>query len=400
MPTRPQPPHEDPEVERKRQSHRDRRAAKAKAKASSAPASSLTNEKLLQLRSELSIILERPEEEVSLIKHKNGFYDPIDGLMIMSDKNRNDAGKDLRIICEQYADVQQKLLNIQFDGQGSRSDSRGCDLPTLVEIMMLSPSKKAAAIRRLAAVTLCRVLGGDVGLAKQILEINRVQDHMKINEIPNPARVFGQYVEEQQQKDEKAHHHREAEMELILGHKKRMMELEYETAQKKARAEIGKSEAETQIVQAEARRTQVETYVSCFETVARLGVTPDDRSRMQLRDLVGSELGAGAALQTRKEISVRNFLISKKVRPKEYETKFGKALAKLKRNDLCTKGLSDVLPTKMIEANGQVVEAKMYFEEDLPLFELAWSTLTGGGSEEICEPSGSSILSAFARSSR
>jgi hypothetical protein len=121
---------------------------------------------------------------------------------------------------------------------------------------------------------------------------------------------------------------------------------------------------------------------------------------MQLRDLVGSELGAGAALQTRKEISVRNFLISKKVRPKEYETKFGKALAKLKRNDLCTKGLSDVLPTKMIEANGQVVEAKMYFEEDLPLFELAWSTLTGGGSEEICEPSGSSILSAFARSSR
>jgi hypothetical protein len=408
MPQRPQPPHEDPEVERKRQSHRDRRA-KAKAKASSAPASSLINEKLLQLRSELAIILEKPEEEVSLIKHKDGLYDPIDGLMIMSDKNRHDSAEDLRIICERYADMGEKLRHIcVFDGQGNHSNSKGCDLPTLVEIMMLSPSKKAAAIRRLAAVTLCRVLGGDVGLAKQILEINRVQDHMKINEIPHPARVFGQYVkEQQQQKDERAHHHCEAEMELILGHKKRMMELEYETAQKKARAEIGKSEAETQIVQAEAlkgqaeaRRTQVETYVSCFETVARLGVTPDDRSRMQLRDLVGSELGAGAALQTRKEISVRNFLISKKVKPKEYETKFGKALAKLKRNDLCTKGLSVVLPTKMIEANGQVVEAKMYFEEDLPLFELAWGTLTGGGSEEICEPSGSSILSAFARSSR
>jgi hypothetical protein len=299
MPQRPQPPHEDPEVERKRQSHRDRRA-KAKAKASAAPVSPLTNvspsvdEKLIQLRSELAIILEKPKEEVSLIKHKDGLYDPIDGLMIMSEKDRRHCAEDLRIICDRYADVDEKLVHIQFNGQGSRPDSKGCDLPTLVEIMMLSPSKKAATIRRLAAVTLCRVLGGDVGLAKQILEINRVQDHMKINEIPNPVRVFGQYVEEQQQKDEKAHHHREAEMELILGHKKRMMELEYETAQKKARAEIGKSEAETQIVQAEARRTQVETYVSCFETVARLGVTPDDRSRMQLRDLVGSELGAGA----------------------------------------------------------------------------------------------------------
>ena len=120
---------------------------------------------------------------------------------------------------------------------------------------------------------------------------------------------------------------------------------------------------------------------------------------MQLRDLVGSELGANATLQTRKEISVRNFLMSKKVRPKEYETKFGKVLAKLKRNDLRARGLSDVLPTKMIEVNGQVVDAKMYFEEDLPLFEEAWGTLTGS-SEEIREPSGSSILSAFARSSR
>jgi hypothetical protein len=69
----------------------------------SAPASSFTkeeapsvNQKLLQLRSELAIILENPKQEVSLINHKDGLYGPINGLMIKKDKNRDDAGKDLR----------------------------------------------------------------------------------------------------------------------------------------------------------------------------------------------------------------------------------------------------------------------------------------------------------------
>jgi hypothetical protein len=117
-------------------------------------------------------------------------------------KDRDHAGQDLRIICERYADIREKLRHIKFDGQGNHSNSKGCDLPTLVEIMMLSPSKKAAAIRRLAAVTLCRVLGGDIGLASQILKMNRVQEYLKENEIPHPVRVFGQYVEEQQRSKE------------------------------------------------------------------------------------------------------------------------------------------------------------------------------------------------------
>ena len=53
------------------------------------------------------------------------------------------------------------MSHIAYGGQGSRPDSKGCDLPTLVEIMMLSPARKGAAVRRLAAVTLCRVLGGE-----------------------------------------------------------------------------------------------------------------------------------------------------------------------------------------------------------------------------------------------
>lgn len=116
--------------------------------------------KSLELRKELAMILDKPVEEIIPIKCKDGkWYDPIDGLMIISDKDRNHAGQELREICINYADVHQKLVNISFVGQGSRPDSKGCDLPTFVEIMMLSTSKKGAVVRRFAATTVCRVLG-------------------------------------------------------------------------------------------------------------------------------------------------------------------------------------------------------------------------------------------------
>jgi hypothetical protein len=63
------------------------------------------------VQNSLSQVLRRAK--VSLIKHKDGLYDPIDGLMTMSNKDRDHAGQDLRIICERYADVREKLANIR-----------------------------------------------------------------------------------------------------------------------------------------------------------------------------------------------------------------------------------------------------------------------------------------------
>jgi len=90
-----------------------------------------------------------------------------------------DSNEDLRTISERYVDVKDRILNVTYGGRGSRPDSKGCDLPTLVEIMMLSPSRKGAAARRLAAVTLCRVLGGDATLAT----------HESEKRVPNGART-------------------------------------------------------------------------------------------------------------------------------------------------------------------------------------------------------------------
>jgi hypothetical protein len=196
------PPSDNSELEKKRERDRRRRAA-SKAGGAAASSSSADNNamngKILVLRNELATVLNKPMDEIPLIKCKNGLYDPIDALMIISEKDRQNAAHDLRVICDTYRDVCQKLTHVAFGGQGSRPDSKGCDLPTLVEIMMLSPSQKRAPIRRLAAVTLCRVLGGDTSLANQIFEIRRVQEALRESgQEDHEARVFGRYVEQQQ----------------------------------------------------------------------------------------------------------------------------------------------------------------------------------------------------------
>jgi hypothetical protein len=62
--------------------------------------------KSLELRKELAMILEKPIEEIIPIKCKDGkWYDPIDGLMIIGGKDRQNAAHELQEICINYADV-------------------------------------------------------------------------------------------------------------------------------------------------------------------------------------------------------------------------------------------------------------------------------------------------------
>jgi hypothetical protein len=195
------PPSDNSKLEEKRERDRRRRAV-AKAGGGAAAFSpsvdnNAMNGKILVLRNELATVLNKPVDEIPLIKCKNGLYNPIDALMIISEKDRQNAAHDLRVICDKY-NLCKKLTHVAFGGQGNHSNSKGCDLPTLVEIMMLSPSQKGATIRRRAAVTLCRVLGGDTSLANQIFEIRRVQESLRESgQEDHEVRVFGRYVEQQ-----------------------------------------------------------------------------------------------------------------------------------------------------------------------------------------------------------
>jgi len=350
----------------------------------------------LALRQQLAAIKRVPLEQVGRIRMTpDKMPSLVDVGVILTGKAARHVADDLQTIMRKHSDLSEKVGRVSFGGRGGNRDSLvPKDLPALIEIIFLLPGRAAAQVRQEAAKIFVRHFGGDLSLIPEVERMNHVQAFLRENAPEHPLRAFGEAVEHGQFQGSVSQELERAEMEMTLGHKRRMLDLEYDTAQKKARAEVCKSEAETQIVQAETRKTQVEMYVSCFETVARLGVVPDDRVRLQLRDLVGSEIGQVSQLQ-RKEISIRGFLLSKKVNPKVHEVAFGKQVAKLKREDLRAKGLSEVLPTKTIESNGQVVSAKLYFEEDMPFFEAAWMNLRGVG----CDSEVSNTLAtAFMRS--
>ena len=122
---------------------------------------------------------------------------------------------------------------------------------------------------------------------------------------------------------------------------------------------------------------RVETFVACHEAARRLGLEPDDRTRLQLRDMVQSTAIPSATSEAlpRAELCVRAFLLKKKADFALHQVRFGKAVASLKRVQLKEAGLPEELPTKTVYANGQAVQAKLYFEEDLPLFEKAWESI-------------------------
>ena len=84
--------------------------------------------KMAQPRGELAILIDKPVEEICNIKVKNDMYDPIDGLMIISEKHRRHCADDLRSICEKYPDVSDKLGHVDFGGRGARPGGLGHEI--------------------------------------------------------------------------------------------------------------------------------------------------------------------------------------------------------------------------------------------------------------------------------
>ena len=63
------------------------------------------------------------------------------------------------MVGEQFPEVQQKMLNLQFPGIGQRPTPVG-DIYVVVELIMLLPGKRASLVRREAATLFVRVYGG------------------------------------------------------------------------------------------------------------------------------------------------------------------------------------------------------------------------------------------------
>jgi hypothetical protein len=254
----------------------------------------------------------------------------------------------LRLLKEERVPAFPATCLIHQTGESIRG---GCRKPTpvadargIVQLVWALPGK--SDFRRQCADVCVRYLGGDTTLVDEIFKNRAAQEVLAREDPEHPARVFGEAVESE--------------------------------AIKRKREELVHSELDVQIMRALADRAEEETRYkrarvsAILELHASANLELDDRARLQLRDLVGSVTAAEPQI---KEICIREFLLAKKIRIGR-QCEFGKVVAKLKRAELLKANPNEepVLLKKRIEVNGQVRYANLYLEDDLHLFEEAYSS--------------------------
>jgi hypothetical protein len=186
---------------------------------------------------------------------------------------------------------------------------------------MVLPGRTAANVRVKASVLLTRFLGGDVTLVSEVYGMNELHNYLREHHPEHPLAAFRQAVEVGQTSQDA-----------------------------RASDELRAKRASVDILE-----VRVETFVACHEAARRLGLEPDDRTRLQLRDMVQSTAIPTTDALSRAELCVRAFLLGKKANVALHEMRFGKAVAALKRTQLREAGLPEELPTKTIYANGQLL---------------------------------------------
>ena len=92
---------------------------------------------------------------------------------------------------EQFPEVQSGSTNFKFPGRGQR-ETPITTVQGAVTIVMLLPGRAAAHVRKQAASTLVRYLGGDLSMVDEIARNHLAQQELDEDE---PARLFGQQVE-------------------------------------------------------------------------------------------------------------------------------------------------------------------------------------------------------------
>jgi hypothetical protein len=178
----------------------------------------------------------------------------VDVGVILTGKTASNVARDLQVILDKYPEVTQKVSYFQFGGQGQRDAPVPKNLATLIEIIFLLPGRSAAKVRQSAAQIFVRYLGGDLSLIHEVERMNHVQTFLRENDPEHPLRAFGEYAEQRRAEEAIPEAQRREEMELALGHKKRMLELEFEDKKAELAAKKARFEQE-----AEAARQAIET---------------------------------------------------------------------------------------------------------------------------------------------
>jgi hypothetical protein len=84
----------------------------------------------------------------------------------VTEKNKNRANEALRNSLTNNPELNEKIVRLRVNGSGHEIST--ADLPTIVELIMVLPGKRAKQFRRVCANYIVRILGGDRTLIREI----------------------------------------------------------------------------------------------------------------------------------------------------------------------------------------------------------------------------------------
>ena len=242
---------------------------------------------------------------------------------------------------EQFPEVQSGGTNFKFPGRGQRDTPVTC-VKGVVTIVMLLPGRAAAHVRKQAASTLVRYLGGDLSMVEEIARNHLTQQELDEDD---PARIFGQAVESDRVK--------RAREEVTLG------ELQLQLAEQAGAL----------------KRRRIESIQFCLQALGDSGGV-DDRDRIRATDMIREVAFCSSSTDSQpadNEICIRE-VVNAAGRAREspgIDMKIGKMAKKL----LLLDDPSYVFPKKRIFAGGQAIDANVWKQSQRGYIERALASL-------------------------
>ena len=235
---------------------------------------------------------------------------------------------------EQFPEVGTYCSLFKFPGRGQR-DTPITGAEGVVKIVMLLPGRAAAHVRKQAASTLVRYLGGDLSMVDEIAKNHLSQQDL---DEEDPARLFGQVVESEA------------------------------LSRKREAVQLGELELQLAEQAGALKRRRIESIQYCLQAMECVGI--DDRDRCRSADMVRSV--AFGSTDIDKEVCVRE-VINEAGRSREtgLDCKVGKLAKKLYIAD--HPGFE--FPKKQVYANGQLISANMWLVSQRGYIERALASL-------------------------
>ena len=261
----------------------------------------------------------------------------LDVIGAITDLDSGNASNYYHRLTEQFPEVSRLCSLFKFPGRGQRDTPITC-ARGVVTIVMILPGRAAARVRKQAAQTLVRFLGGDMSMVEELARNHLTQQELDEDDPTHPARIFGQAVESDRVK--------------------------------RAREEVTIAELDGQL-----KRRKIESIQFCLQTLDDMGGS-DDRDRLKLTDMVRTVAFGSASSSTEqqadKETCIRQVIMEQgRTRETGLDCKVGKLAKKMYLSD--HPGFT--FPKKNIYANGQMIEANMWLQSQRPYIERALAQL-------------------------